>query len=84
MKPNEKCESVRRASLQRVLVHFEVACAAAIPIRHASGSHAAFHASLFTPNLFGPSVPGSKSRTDEPTSTPSGVRLGMTPGDSVA
>jgi hypothetical protein len=51
MKPDENFENVCGVSLQRVLVHFGIACAAVIPIRNATGSKAARHASLFMPNL---------------------------------
>jgi hypothetical protein len=51
MKPNEHRERISGAGRRRVLVHFEIACAAAIPIHDASCSSAARHASVFMPNL---------------------------------
>jgi hypothetical protein len=86
MKLNEDCENVYGMGLKRVLVTFELASAAAIPIRNASGSNAACHASHFMPyRLVRPSRPDDGSPpTTEPTSSPSGVNMGMTPGDFVA
>jgi hypothetical protein len=51
MKPDDYLETSCGVSPQRVLVDFEIACSAAIPMRDAAGSNAAPHASLFMPNL---------------------------------
>jgi hypothetical protein len=90
MKPDDYLETNCGVSPQRVVVDFENACSAAIPIRNAAGSKVAHHASLFIPNLLVrqiviPARLSSPTRgrpsTNEPITIPNGVSLGMTPGD---
>jgi hypothetical protein len=90
MKPDDYLETSCGVNPQRVLVDFEIACSAAIPMRDAAGSNAAPHASLFMPNLLVrqiviPTRLSSPTRgrpsTNEPITVPNGVRMGMTPGD---
>jgi hypothetical protein len=81
MKPNEHCDNVRSVHLQRVSVHFEIACASAIAIRDANGSNAARHASLFMPNLLvrhllNPHTLSSPNRISPPTVEPTSIPIG--------